>query len=232
MIVTALRIDVWSDIACPWCFVGKRRLEAALATFPHPTEVVFRSFELDPNAPRMREGSQVDLLATKYRLPRPQAQAMVDRMIRTGAAEGIDFRYDLIRGGNTFDAHRLLHLAKQHGTQIEMKERLMRGYFSEGVPIGDRNALVPLAVDVGLLEAEVRALLDSDRFVSEVRADEQLAAELGITGVPFFVIAGRLGVSGAQTPDVLLGALEKAWADVSAETESDDAPACGPDRPC
>ncbi len=231
MRVTALRIDVWSDIACPWCFVGKRRLESALAKFPHPVELVFRSFELDPSAPRLREGSQIDLLATKYRLPRPQAQAMVDRMIQTGAGEGIEFRYDTIRGGNTFDAHRLLHLAKQHGKQIEMKERLMRGYFSEGVPIGDASALVPLAVEVGLLEAEVRALFDSDRFANEVRADEQLAAELGISGVPFFVMAGRLGVSGAQTPDVLLGALNKAQEDVSAE-EANDAPACGPDRPC
>jgi predicted DsbA family dithiol-disulfide isomerase len=229
--VTALRIDVWSDIACPWCFVGKRRLESALATFPHPVELVFRSFELDPNAPRLREGSQIDLLATKYRLPRAQAQAMVDRMIQTGAGEGIEFRYDKIRGGNTFDAHRLLHLAKQHGKQIEMKERLLRGYFSEGVPIGEPSALVPLAVELGFLEAEVRALFDSDRFASEVRADEQLAGELGINGVPFFVMAGRLGVSGAQTPDVLLGALNKAREDVSA-AEATDAPACDPDHPC
>ena len=208
--MTALRIDVWSDIACPWCYVGKRRFEAALAKFPHEVELVFRSFELDPNAPRKREGTQVDLLASKYRLPRPQAEQMIDRMIKTGAAEGIEFRYDQIRGGNTFDAHRLLHLARAHGLQLALKERLMRGYFSEGVAIGDADALVPLAVEVGLAEPDVRALLGGDQFADDVRRDEQLARELGITGVPFFVMAGRLGVSGAQTPDVLLGALERA----------------------
>jgi predicted DsbA family dithiol-disulfide isomerase len=214
--VTALRIDVWSDLACPWCYVGKRRLETALAKFPHEVELVFRSFELDPGAPRMRDISQVEHLATKYRLPAAQAQQMVDRMIATGAAEGIEFRYDKIRSGNTFDAHRLLHLARTHGVQPALKERLMRGYFSEGVAIGDPGALVPLAVEVGLAETDVRAVLDTDRFADDVRRDEQLAAELGITGVPFFVIGGRLGVSGAQAPDVLLGALERARTDVAA----------------
>jgi predicted DsbA family dithiol-disulfide isomerase len=228
--VTALRIDVWSDIVCPWCYVGKRRLEAALAKFPHEVELVYRSFELDPSAPRLREGSQVDHLASKYRLPRAQAQQMVDRMIQTGAAEGIEFRYDRIASGNTFDAHRLLHLARAHGKQVALKERLMRGYFSDGVAIGDASSLVPLAVEVGLPEDEVRAVLDGDRFADDVRRDEQLAAELGISGVPFYVLAGRLGVSGAQAPDVLLGALERARTEVAAEMSADDrGAACGPD---
>jgi predicted DsbA family dithiol-disulfide isomerase len=226
--VTALRIDVWSDIACPWCYVGKRRLEQALAKFPHEVEVVFRSFELDPTAPRIREGTQLDLLASKYRLPRAQAQQMVDRMITTGAAVGIEFRYDTIRGGNTFDAHRLLHLARAHGVQLALKDRLMRAYFTEGVAIGDANALAPFAVEVGLAQSDVRGVIDSDRFADDVRRDEQLAAELGISGVPFFVMAGRLGVSGAQTPDVLLGALERARADAATESAI-DAPACGPE---
>ena len=227
--MTALRIDVWSDIACPWCYVGKRRLESALAKFPHEVELVFRSFELDPAAPRLREGTQVDLLATKYRLPRGQAQQMVDRMVATGAAEGIEFRYDAIRGGNTFDAHRLLHLARAAGVQVAMKERLMRGYFCEGVAIGDANALVPLAVEVGLAEADVRATLDSDRYADDVRRDEQLAQEIGVTGVPFFVMAGRIAISGAQASEILRTALERALVEVRTRRATDDASACGPD---
>jgi predicted DsbA family dithiol-disulfide isomerase len=212
--VTALRIDVWSDIACPWCFVGKRRLEAALAQFEHEIELTFHSFELDPNAPRLREQSNyVERLASKYRLPVAQAQQMIDRMTKTGAADGIEFRFDRVQAGNTFDAHRLLHLARERGVQVALKERLMRAYFTEGVPIGEPSALVPLAVEVGLTDAEVREVLDGNRYSDDVREDEKLAAELGINGVPFFVFGGRLGVSGAQTPDVLLGALEKSLAD-------------------
>jgi predicted DsbA family dithiol-disulfide isomerase len=208
--VTALRVDVWSDIACPWCYVGKRRIEAALARFPHEVELVFRSFELDPNAPRTRsDASQAEYLAKKYRVPLAQAQQMIDRMTRTGAEDGIEFRFDRVRSGNTFDAHRVLHLAREKGVQVAAKERFMRGYFSEGVAIGDADAIVPLAVDVGLAESEVRDVLAGDRYAADVRGDEQLAAELGIGGVPFFVIGGRLGVSGAQSPDVLLGALEQ-----------------------
>ena len=227
--MTALRIDVWSDIACPWCLVGKRRLEAALAGFPHEVQIVYRSFELDPRAPRQRDHtSYVERLAAKYRMPTAQAQLMIDRMTRVGHEEGIDFHFERARSGNTFDAHRLLHLALEKGVQPALKERFMRGYFSEGVAIGEPSELVPLAVEVGLAEADVRDVLDSDRYAAAVRRDEQLAAEIGIEGVPFFVMAGRLGVSGAQTPDVLLGALERAWADTGGDAAS-DAPACGPD---
>jgi predicted DsbA family dithiol-disulfide isomerase len=213
MTVTPLRIDVWSDIACPWCYVGKRRLEAALAKFPHDHELTFHSFELDPNAPPVRDGDYVERLAKKYRLPVAQAQQMIERMTQTAAAEGIEMRFEQVRGGNTFDAHRLLHLAREASLQVALKERLMLAYFTEGVAIGDREALVPLAVEAGLGEREVRDVLAGDRYTRAVRDDEQLAAELGITGVPFFVFGGRIAVSGAQTPDVLLGALEKSLAD-------------------
>lgn len=229
MSVTALRIDVWSDIACPWCYVGKRRLEAALTKFPHDVEVVYRSFELDPSAPKLRENTgYVERLAAKYRLPVAQAQQMIDRMVRVGAEDGIEFRFDRVRAGNTFDAHRVLHLARERGKQAAMKERFVRGYFCEGLAIGDREALVAPAIEVGLDKMEVHDVLDSERYADDVRRDEQLAAELGISGVPFFVMAGRLGVSGAQASDVLLGALERARADVAAEGE-DSAGACGPE---
>ncbi len=225
--MTALRVDVWSDIACPWCYVGKRRLEAALAKFPHEVELTWHSFELDPTAPRQRDGNHVEYLATKYRLPPAQAQVMIDRMNRVGADEGIEFRFDRIRAGNTFDAHRLLHLAREKGVQAAAKNRFMRAYFSEGVAIGNADALVPLALDVGLAEADVRDVLATDRYAADVRRDELLANELGITGVPFFVMAGRLGVSGAQSPDVLLGALERAREEVAAEAPAGET--CGPE---
>lgn len=211
--MTPLSIDVWSDIACPWCYVGKRRLEAALAKFPHEYELVFHAFELDPHAPPVQEGDYVERLARKYRQPIERAQHMIDRMTETGAREGIEFHFERIRAGNTFDAHRLLQLAREASLQGILLERLMRAYFTEGVAIGDPEALLPLAVEAGLGEAESREVLASNRYSDEVRADEQLAAELGIGGVPFFVFGNRYAVSGAQTPDVLLEVLEKSHRD-------------------
>lgn len=210
-----LRIDIWSDIACPWCYVGKRRLEQALARFPHRAEVdiVWRAFELDPSAPRVRdpEQSYAERLARKYGTTPPQAQAMIDRMVDTAAGDGLTMRFDHIRPGNTFDAHRLLHLAHLRGLQDALKERLFRAYLTEGQAIGEPGVLAPLAIEVGLPADEVTELLAGDLHAADVRKDEALARELGISGVPFFVLAGRLGVSGAQPADVLLGALERAW---------------------
>ncbi|HEX8114772.1 MAG TPA: DsbA family oxidoreductase, partial [Kofleriaceae bacterium] len=191
-----LRIDIWSDIACPWCYVGKRRLEQALARFSHrdDVEVVWRAFELDPSAPRVRDTRQsyAERLARKYGTTPAQAQAMIDRMVDTAAGDGLALRFDHIRPGNTFDAHRLLHLAHERGVQDALKERLLRAYLTEGQVIGEPDVLAPLAREVGLDEREVADLLAGDRCAAEVRQDEALARELGITGVPFFVLAGRL----------------------------------------
>jgi predicted DsbA family dithiol-disulfide isomerase len=235
--VSKLRIDIWSDIACPWCYVGKRRLEQALERFPHKAEVdvVWRAFELDPSAPRVRDGSQsyAQRLASKYGTQPAQAQGMIDRMVDTAAADGLEFRFDRIRPGNTFDAHRLLHLAHERGVQDALKERLMRAYLTEGAAIGERDVLVRLAVEAGLDEREAQDVLERDGYASEVRQDEALARELGISGVPFFVLAGRLGVSGAQPAEVLRGALDQAWkdhvvADAKLETFAEGA-VCGPE---
>jgi predicted DsbA family dithiol-disulfide isomerase len=233
--VSKLRVDIWSDIACPWCYVGKRHFERALERFPHKDEVeiVWRAFELDPSAPRIRDTSQTyaERLAKKYGTPPPQAQAMIDRIVDTAAKDGLEFRFDRIRPGNTFDAHRLLHLAHERGKQDALKERLLRAYMTEGQAIGDRDVLATLAREAGLDEHEARSVLDGDRYTSEVRQDEAVARELGISGVPFFVVAGRLGVSGAQPADVLLGALERAWSEVhkpDLETFAEGA-VCGPD---
>jgi predicted DsbA family dithiol-disulfide isomerase len=209
-----MRIEIWSDVVCPWCYVGKRRFEAALSRFAHrdEVEVVWRAFELDPAAPAVREGSYVERLAGKYDRSVPEAQAMIDRMVEAGAGEGLDLRFDLARPGNTLAAHRLLHLARLRGVQQPMKERLLAATFTEGAAIGDIGVLVALAAEVGLDPDEVKATLEGDAFTDEVRADEARAAALGITGVPFFVIDGAYGVSGAQRPDLLVGVLEEAWA--------------------
>ena len=233
--VAKLRIDIWSDIACPWCYVGKRRLEQALARFAHAgeVEVVWRAFELDPAAPRVRDTRQsyAERLAGKYGTTPVQAQAMIDRMVDTAAVDGLALRFDVIRPGNTFDAHRLLHLAHDRGVQDALKERFLRAYLTEGQALGEPEVLAPLAREVGLDDREVADLLAGDRHAAEVRQDEALARELGISGVPFFVLAGRLGVSGAQPVDVLLAALDRAWREFAAPeiVPIVEGAVCGPD---
>ncbi|HEX3425061.1 MAG TPA: DsbA family oxidoreductase [Acidimicrobiales bacterium] len=208
-----MKIEIWSDVACPWCFVGKRRFEEALTRFAHQdqVEVTWRSFELDPNAPRHRPGPYVERLAGKYGMAVDQAQAMVDNMVSVGRGEGIEFDFEHAQPGNTFDAHRLLHLAEERGLQNELKGRLMTANFSEGVAVGDPDALAAVATEVGLDADEVRSVLDSDRYEAEVRADERRAASLGIDAVPFFVFDGKYGVAGAQSSDIFLQILNDVW---------------------
>jgi predicted DsbA family dithiol-disulfide isomerase len=210
-------VEIWSDIACPWCYVGKRRFEAGLAAFEHRDDVrvTWRSFELDPHAPPDRGGERAAHLAAKYGMSREEAIAMQDQMTRVAAGEGLTFRFDLARDGNTFDAHRLLHLAGAHGLQEALEERLFRAYLGEGELIADADVLARLGLEVGLPEEAVRDVLASDRYAAEVREDERTAASLGITAVPFFVVDRRLGAAGAQPPEVLRGLLERGWAERS-----------------
>lgn len=210
-----LSIDVWSDIACPWCYVGKRRLEGALGRFEHAGEVRVRwhSFELDPAAPAEVDHSvaYAERLARKYRTSIAQAEGMIAHMTAVGAEDGIEMRFDLIRSGNTFDAHRVLHLARRHGRQTEMKERLLRAYFTEGALVSDHETLARLADEVEVDGDEVAEALAADLYADEVRADEAAAARLGIHGVPHFVIGGAFGVSGAQPVETMLRVLERVW---------------------
>lgn len=218
-------IEIWSDVVCPWCAVGRARFERALADFEHADEVEvrWRSFELDPTAPRVRDEDQAAHLAAKYGRTREQAAEMLDQMTATAAAEGLTFRFDLARAGNTFDAHRLLHLAHEVGAargeaaavQDQLKARLLTGYLSEGAAIGEVDTLRGLAVDAGLPADAVDETLAGDRFAEEVRADEREAQDLAISAVPFFVIDRRYGVAGAQPSEVLLGALRRAWSERS-----------------
>lgn len=228
----SLKVEVWSDIACPWCYVGKRRLEAALAEFPHrdAVSVIWRAFELDPSAPAEQpEGTAyAERLAKKYGRSVAHAQGMIDSMTKVAAVDGLELRFDRVRAGNTFDAHRLLHLADLRGLQGAMKERLLRAYMTEGEAIGRHEVLTRLATEVGLDGAEVGAMLASDLYAADVRAEEANARDIGITGVPFFAVAERYGVSGAQPAEVLLEVLTKAW-DELPEGASADGASCGPD---
>jgi predicted DsbA family dithiol-disulfide isomerase len=214
-----LSVEVFSDVVCPWCYIGKRRFEAALARFAHAgeVEVTWRSFELDPDAPRDRQGPPAERLAEKYGVSLEEAQAMNARVSEAAAQDGLEYHLDRARGGNTFDAHRMIHLAAAHGLQDEAKERLMRAYFTEGEAIADPETLVRLIAEVGVDAAQARAALAGDAYADAVRADEELAGRMGVSGVPFFVLGRRYGVSGAQPPEALLQALEQAWEELAAD---------------
>ena len=232
-----MKVEIWSDVACPWCYVGKRRFEAALDEFAHrdQVDVVWRSFELDPgavSAATAQESGYVDRLARKYGLSAGRAQEMLDQMTRTAAVAGLDFHFDRAVASNTFDAHQVVHLGAVHGRQDAMKERLLRAHFTEGLALGDRAVLVRLAGEVSLDEAEAAQALEQQRFAADVRRDEEEAARLGISGVPFFVLDRRYGVSGAQPAQQLLEVLERTWAErapLTMVTSGDGADACGPD---
>jgi predicted DsbA family dithiol-disulfide isomerase len=210
-----MKIEIWSDVVCPWCYIGKRRFEEALSKFEHKdeVEVVWRSYQLDPSTPTKSGQSVTDMLASKYGVSRQQAAAMNDRVTTIAAEVGLDYHLENAQHSNTFDAHRLIHLGKKHGIQDTVKERLMRAYFVEGQAVGEVDTLVKLAAEVGIDREEARAVLETNEFADEVRADETRARMFGITGVPFFAIDEKFGISGAQPSEVFTEALGAAWAD-------------------
>ncbi len=212
-----MQVEIWSDVVCPWCYLGKRRFERALESFDHrgEVEVVYRSFELDPSAAKGVTMPTVDLLASKYGMSVVQARDAQRQMERRAADDGLDFRMDGLRSGNTRDAHRLLQLAKARHRQAELAERLHRAYFSEQASIFDHSSLARLAVEAGLDRDEVLSVLASGEYGDAVDEDEAVARSLGASGVPFFVIDRRYGISGAQPAETIVQALDRAWADAS-----------------
>jgi predicted DsbA family dithiol-disulfide isomerase len=207
-------VEIWSDIACPWCYVGRARFAAALARFEHRDDVtvMWRSFELDPDAPAEREGSHAELIARKYGRTLEEVAEMDAQLTATAAVDGLTIRFAEMRSGNTFDGHRLIHLAAAHGKQDAMKERLFRAYFSDGALISDHATLQALGVEVGLPADEIHELLLTERYAEEVRDDERTAHSAGISAVPCFVIDRKYGASGAQPPETLLEFLQHGWA--------------------
>jgi predicted DsbA family dithiol-disulfide isomerase len=208
-----MHIDIWSDVVCPWCYLGKRRLEKALAGFEGRNDVTIahRSFQLDPSKPKGVTSNRRTMLMAKYRLTEDRVREMDHNMETMAAAEGLEYHLtEKGQTGNTLDAHRLVHLAKSHDREDQMVERLYKAYFTEQRSVFDIESLISLAVEVGVDGTEVREALESDRYVDEVRRDLDEARILGVSGVPFFVIDGRYGISGAQATDVFSKALTMA----------------------
>jgi predicted DsbA family dithiol-disulfide isomerase len=228
-----MKIEVFSDVACPWCYIGKRRLERALHDFEHREEVelTWKSFELAPEMPAVLPLNTEQYLTSVKGIPLARARELIAQCTQIGAAEKLDLNFDKLKLFNTRSAHELLHFAKTVGLQGEFKERLFRASFTEGRQIGDVDILVELAGEVGIDPAAAREALDSGRYVQAVIDDEREAHELGATGVPYFVINGKYGISGAQSRDAFLQALEAVWgADHSLRiSEHDDVGVCGPD---
>ncbi|MFT4259062.1 DsbA family oxidoreductase [Microbacterium sp.] len=211
-----ISIDIWSDIACPWCYIGKRNLEKGLDAVAGDEDVpqvniTFHSFELSPDTPVDFDGDEVDFLAGHKGMPREQVEKMLAHVTGVAADAGLEYRFDLLQHTNTVKAHELLHFAKAHGQQHEMQERLMSAYFTEGRHIGRVDDLVELASEVGLDADETRKALESDLYLPAVRQDQAQARAYGIQGVPFFVIDGQYGISGAQPPAAFENVLRDLW---------------------
>ena len=235
-----MRIEIWSDVVCPWCYVGKRRLEGALERFEraHPeavdqVEVVYRSFELDPTAPQHGHELTTGVLSRKYGRSEAEMRQMQQQLIDVAAGEGLAMRlFDNVHT-STIDAHRLLHLALEEGgpaLQRELKEALLAAYFLDARDVGDHDVLAAAATGVGLDEVRVKEVLASDAYAAEVRADIDQARAYGATGVPFFVLDQKYGVSGAQPGEVFDQVLERAWADSRPSLDVvAGGEACGPD---
>ena len=210
-----MQVEVWSDVVCPWCYLGKRNLERALEALPfaNEVEVTYRSFELDPTAARDETAPTVDMLATKYGMSAEQAQQAQRQMEQRAADAGLVFRMDRLASGNTRDAHRLVHLAKDRDRQSELVEALHRAYFTEQRSIFDADSLLDIAAEAGLDRAEASRVLQTDAYDADVAADEALARSFSANGVPFFVVDRHYGISGAQPPEVLADALRQAWSE-------------------
>jgi len=213
-----MQVEIWSDVVCPWCYLGRRYFEQALERFPHrdEVEVIYRSFELDPSAPPGVTTPTVETLAGKYGMGLEQAREAQRQMEQRAAQAGLTFRMEDMRSGNTRDAHRLLQLARARGRQAELAERLHRAYFTDQASIFDHSALAGFAADVGLDRDEALAVLASGEYGEAVEADEEVARSFGVSGVPFFVIDRRYGISGAQPAETIAAVLERVWAETEA----------------
>ncbi|REJ04467.1 DsbA family oxidoreductase [Microbacterium bovistercoris] len=221
-----ISIDIWSDIACPWCYIGKRNLEAGLAATASDEDapevrITFHSFELSPDTPVDFDGDEIDFLAGHKGMPREQVEQMLSHVTNVAAQAGLEYNFDKLQHTNTVKAHELLHHAKAKGLQHEMEERLMSAYFTEGRHVGRIDDLVALAAEVGLDAAETAEVLQSSQYLDAVRADQAQARAYGINGVPFFVIDGKYGVSGAQPAEAFQNVIRDVWAQRGADSEEE-----------
>ncbi|MGO4384744.1 DsbA family oxidoreductase [Specibacter sp. RAF43] len=232
-----MKIEIWSDVACPWCYIGKRRFETALAAFPHKdsVEVQWRSYQLDPTLPDHYDGTELGYLAERKGMDPAQVAGMFAHVAEQAKGEGLNYSFEDVVVANSFNAHQLIHLAAAHGRGDAVKEALLSAHFERGEDIGSREFLVRTGVAAGLAAAEITEALDTDKYADDVRHDFAEARALGVSGVPFFVIDRKYGISGAQPAALFSQALEEAWQEahpltmVAAGDASPDAAACGPD---
>lgn len=217
-----IKVDIWSDVQCPWCYIGKRKFESGAELFGGEVEVEYHSFELSPDTPVEYEGTPVQYLSERKGMPVGQVEQMLERVTGIAKDVGLDYDYDHVHQTNTVISHELLHFAKSKGRQLEMKERLLKAYFVNGEHVGRIPDLVAIAVELGYDEAEVTEALESHRFLADVKADVALAQEYGIQGVPFFVIDGKYGVSGAQEAEAFANVLAQVKTERDAEQRNQE----------
>ena len=215
-----IKVDIWSDVQCPWCYIGKRKFEAGIALFDGKVEIEYHSFELSPDTPVDYVGNTVDYLSERKGMPVEQVQQMLANVTEIAASVGLDYDWDSVHQTNTVISHELLHYAKAHGRQLDLMERLLKAYFIDGRHVGRLEDLADLAAEIGLDRADVVRSLTAHEHLAAVKADVAQAGAYGIQGVPFFVIDGRYGISGAQDPAAFAQALGQASADRSADATS------------
>ncbi|NYJ18890.1 DsbA family protein [Glaciibacter psychrotolerans] len=211
-----IKVDIWSDIQCPWCYIGKRKFEAGVAQFDGDVEVEYHSYELAPDTPVDFDGSPAEYLSTHKGMPLEQVQQMLQNVTDIAASVGLEYDYDAVQQTNTVKAHELIHYAKSKGRQLDMKERLLQAYFVDGEHVGRVEDLADIAAEIGFDRADVMRALSTNEFLADVKADVALAQEYGIQGVPFFVIDGKYGVSGAQDAATFTQVLEQVRSEKSA----------------
>jgi len=226
-----MRVDIWSDVVCPFCYIGKKRLEHVAEEAGIELEIHWHSFELDPDAPAKHDTSNTERLAKKYGRSFAEMEDMERNVAAMAAAEGIDFQWQKANSGNSFNAHRIIHLAQSKGLGNEAEEAFFHAYMTEGLAIGEREVVEEIASRIGLDNAEVEYVLDSDELADFVRHDEKIAREqLNVTGVPFFVFDQKLALSGAQPREIFLQALQQAQSTSSEQIEQDDAAQCNDEQ--
>src|SRR5690606_5441585 len=216
-----MKVDIWSDVRCPFCYIGKRKFENALEQFPHKNEieVIWHSFELDPSLETNPEVNALEYIAEIKGISKIQAEGMHEHVINVGKEVGLDFDFDKSVVANSFNAHRLIQFAKTKGLANEAEEALFKAHFTDGKNIDDKETLAQIAIIIGMDEKSVLEILDSNAFTDEVRNDQKQAKSLGVSGVPFFVLNNKYGISGAQSPATFLGALQQAWAELEKEKQ-------------
>jgi predicted DsbA family dithiol-disulfide isomerase len=227
-----LKVEIWSDVMCPFCYIGKRRFENALEQFEHKdaVDIVWKSYQLDPEMQSNTGQSLDEYLAERKGISIERSQQMHEQMTAMAKELGLEYNFDKAIIANSFDAHRVSHLAKQQGLQDAMEEALFKAYFTEGKNIADNDTLIEVATAIGIDADAVRNVLTTDQFATEVKQDIYEAGQVGVRGVPFFVLGDKYAVSGAQQSETFLGALQQTWNETMAENI--DGPVCGPDGDC